>query len=453
MRTRPVEPSRSLDEAFERFTQEIGAWVGDATAAYRETPPSDVHDQGTYTTAWAPYARLSNDARPAAFMKELRDRIAAHFTSTGKWRHGYWRMQEAHHGTEHYELFLGALAELDPADAATARQLDDAAEHLGNWSSEVPDWYDWERGVYLSMYFGADGIKRGAAEILNVPDHLRCANIALLAHAATRKPRYLELAAAYAGRWAEALLAEPRIPVGLDARGAVFDLEGESRQAYQGFAGMAFSDDGGGLASETDRAENFLASGVVKTFLELFRHTREPKFLRAAEKLLDVLAREVADPDAGAAVADLRRYRRLMESERYDDALRQAGQGLDPGAIRELGIEPELKRPSRPSGIGKRADMPRWFENGAPRRHGPVLLAALAELNRDEALARQALDLGRTCLALAREAYPHGREHGCSARSISAVARGHGRDNHAGVVTEVYAPLAEAFGLGRAAKA
>lgn len=38
---------------------------------------------------------------------------------------------------------------------------------------------------------------------------------------------------------------------------------------------------------------------------------------------------------------------------------------------------------------------------------------------------------------------------GCSARSVSAVARGHGRDNNAGMTTAVLAPLLGALGSTR----
>ena len=47
-------------------------------------------------------------------------------------------MQEAHHGTEHFELFLGMLYRLDPDDAATTAQLLDAAEHIVNSVPGIP---------------------------------------------------------------------------------------------------------------------------------------------------------------------------------------------------------------------------------------------------------------------------------------------------------------------------
>ena len=48
---------------------------------------------------------------------------------------------------------------------------------------------------------------------------------------------------------------------------------------------------------------------------------------------------------------------------------------------------------------------------------------------------------GDRYLHLARASFSDGREHGCSARSVSAVARGHGRDNNTGILTGVLGPL------------
>ncbi len=96
---------------------------------------------------------------------------------------------------------------------------------------------------------------------------------------------------------------------------------------------------------------------------------------------------------------------------------------------------------SRPAGVGKRQDRPLWDEDGQPRQHNPILLAAAAQIKNDQSLATQAVDLARTYFNLARQVYPHGRHHGCSARTVSAIGRGHGRDNNAGMSTAVLKPL------------
>jgi len=114
---------------------------------------------------------------------------------------------------------------------------------------------------------------------------------------------------------------------------------------------------------------------------------------------------------------------------------------LHPETVEELAIETDIRRKERPSGIGKRTDKPNWFENGGPPRHNPILLAVAAEITGKPELATIALDLGSTYLQLAMATLPDGRNYGCAANTVSAIARGHGRENHAGVTTAVLAPL------------
>ena len=120
--------------------------------------------------------------------------MCGHLAGSGAWRHGYWTDQEAHHGTEHFDVFLRALWRLDPDDAETARQFTDAAEHVGNWADGVPEWFDPETGLFRSMYLGTDAVWTGPGYDLNVPDHLRLVSMALLAHEMTDDFRYLDLA-------------------------------------------------------------------------------------------------------------------------------------------------------------------------------------------------------------------------------------------------------------------
>lgn len=221
--TQPVIPSPDLSAACERFLADVGEWVRDCIQRYADAPPTKVHDQATYTTGWEPWLQATIDPAALAFLAKMRDDIFLHYTNTGSWWHGYWTMQEAHHGTEHFELFLGFLGRVLPGDSETARQLDDTAEHLGNGSPDVPDWFGWERWRYRSLFFGADGVRTGPGMEVNTPDHLRCVNICLLADGlnaeaqrrggAEGKRGYVDLAVAYAGEWADALLAEERLPL------------------------------------------------------------------------------------------------------------------------------------------------------------------------------------------------------------------------------------------------
>lgn len=438
----PLFESNSPQEACDGFLSEVKTWAHACVDRYAGQPPTDGHDQLTYTTGWEPYLIACRDEEVFQFLSAARDETAAHFVRTGAWRHGYWRMQEAHHGTEHFELFLGFLLRVDPGSPETVRQIVDMAEHLGNWSPDVPEWFDHTTGLFRSLYFGADVIREDKHE-LNLADHLRCANILLLAHDATRERRYLELAESYSRRWAAAICeGDGCLPLGITRDGAIYSASGLKEEDYPEFPGLV-----GGLQTELDRAENILASGGIQLFLRLWQETRAEVFLDAARRLLQVLSSELGDADAGPVADAIRRFRRITGRRDFDGLVTQAVAKLTPFAIRSMKLALSQNPDRRSKGVGKRADLPVWSEDDRPRRHDPILLALAAEIQEDPLLAARAVDLARTCFVLSTKLLPDGRDHGCAARTVSAVARGHGRNNHAGMTTSVLLPTMEHFGL------
>ena len=445
MRSRRTDTSSSLPEATNRFLRALGEWVGGCLDRYATAESLDGHDQLTYTTSWEPWILARDEGSALDFLIRRRDAVRDHFIRTGQWFHGYWRAQEVHHGTEHFQLFLGYLSRISPDDPATDEQLIDAAEHLGNWIPGIPEWFDWDTGLFHGLYFGTDGVIGPAGEHLNMPDHFRCVNICLIAHEMTGDQAYLDLARLHAGRWADAILSADTLPPLLGETGGVYSFEQreDAEKDYRTVVGQA-----GRFDLEINRAENLLASDAVSAFLKLNGSVGNGRFKAAAERILDVTLGALNDPDVGPAAHAIRRYRRSTGDGRYDDGVVRAVDRLDPYGFSELALEPEPEKSERAQGIGKRSDIPHWYEDGEPRQCNPVLLALAAEIQGDERLATRAVDLGRTYLALARQVYADGREHGCSARTVSAVARGHGRANNTGVVTGVLGPVIEAFALG-----
>lgn len=442
--TMPVDHSATPQEACDRFLQEIRSWFRDSERELENVLPLNGHDQGTFTTAWVSYINATGDQEPLNYMKRLRDEISQHFNRSERWHHGYWKAQEVHHGTEHFELFLGALAQLDPKDGATQNQLIDAVEHIGNWADGVPEWFNWEDGTFRSMFLGTETVRIGPDTAVNVADHFRLVNLCLIAYDLTQEARYIELPRIHVGLWAEAILADERLPVGLRAGRGVYGLSDTEREKYRSFTGAAPE-----LTVPIARAENFLASNTLDAFLALWTLTQDASLRAAAERLLDVVATDLESPQAGAAADALRRYRRLTGDSRYDaaaeEALLKASERIDPFEIAEIAIDAQPPKSERLPGIGHRQDIPDWYENGRPRAHNPLTLAFVAEIRNDPRLATLAVDLARTYFLLARQVYPHGHEHGCSARSVSAVARGHGRENNAGVITGALDPIMSHF--------
>ncbi len=438
--TQLIDRSSTVEAAAAAFLASVQLWVREATQTYATAPALDVHDQATFTTGWEPYIRATGDEEALCFLQQLRDRIRDHYVATGQWHHGYWTMQEAHHGTEHYELFLGMLARLAPDDPATVAQLVDVAEHLGNWVPAVEPWFDWDQGVYHSFRFGSTGVEREPSMALNMPDHFRCINIALLAHRATNDARYLDLATVAGQRWATAILAEADLPIGLVGDRAIYRFTPTEERLYRTYVGQSSA-----LQDATDRAESFLASDAINALLYLWQATTVTAFRQAAERLLDLLAPTLADADAGAVADAIRHYRQYTGADRYDAAVRAAVATATPAALQHIGVDLAARPGERPAGVGKREDMLLWREDDQPRRHNPITLAVAAEIEDDPQLATHALDLAHAYLQLARRCLPDGRTHGCAARTVSAVARGHGRENHAGMTTAVLGPLLQRF--------
>jgi len=426
-----VEPSASLRQAAENFLDEVRAWVERVIEANPDGVTSDSHDGGTFMVPWAVYAQASGDGRVAEFMRSYRDNAKAHFEAAGKWLDGYWRTQEAHHGPEHFQLFMHTLWSLDPTDAETVRQFEDAAEHIGNWKDGFPKWYDEERGMLRSFHLGTESVGKAAP---NVPEHVRFVDMAVKAHEMTGAGRYLEFARAYGGRWAEAVLAGPELPVALDEDGAVYDLAAD-RERYRAFAGAAPKD----LTQDLPRAENLLASGVPDVMLRLWQITGEDTFRAAAERITDAAAAALDSPIAWQCQAAVRRYRETTGSDRYDEQV-AALAGVCGPQLEQLTIVPEVEGKPMGDPMGMRRDKPDWLDERGGLAPGPLLWALCGLVTDDEALLTRAVDLGAAHFRLGQRAFGDVTAHGCGSRSLSAVARGHGRLNGAGVVTEVLAP-------------
>ena len=266
-------------------------------------------------------------------------------------------------------------------------------------------------------------------------DHFRGVNLLLVAHEMTGEHRYLDAAAKHGKLWADAINDFGEAPHGLSPEGALRDVDDESYARYRKFAGQA-----GDLSVKVDRAENILASDGIAALLALWQRTDDDAFRTAARTLIAQLSTELADPDAGPAADAVRYYRRVTGDTQFDAAVCDAVAGVDAHAIREISVDPEARRPERGHGVGKRVDAPVWMEDGRPRTVSSITLAVAADIEGSADKQAVAVDLARAYFALARKTFPHGRHHGCSARTVSAVARGHGRDNNAGMVTAVLKP-------------
>ncbi len=428
------------------FKRRLRIWIDCCIQAYRSESPTQGKGQLTYTTAWEPVLRTTTSSSAVEFLAQKRDEVANHFNSSEIWRHGYWRKADVRQGTEHFRLFLAFLYRVNPYDETTRAQLLDAAEHVGNWAHDAMPWYESANGLYRSLILGTDVVDDQSTG-WNVPDHLPLSRLALVAYHADGGDRYLDMARRYSLHWANAVNADDHIPAGLSFSGPFYDLCGRKEDIYRHAIDVA-----GPVSGDQDCAENLLANGAVDLFLELWQLSSNNVLRRAAEKILDELLPQLADPDAGALAQAIRYYRKLTEDPRYDDVVIAATSALNPYEIGAIGVQPNVMRLTRMSGVGKRLDMPVWFEDMHLRRHNPILLSLAAEISGDLKLATIAMDLARTYFELAKETMRTGRQNGDAANTVSAIARGHGRENGSGMVTAVFGPLQEATYYAEALK-
>ncbi|MFW6309338.1 MAG: hypothetical protein ACOC1S_04905 [bacterium] len=435
MKTKKVKNTESITESVDLFIESIGEWVKEGINDLEDELPIDIHDQMSFTLPWRPYMITRDDEKSLEFMKKKRDEIFEFFTKEGRWKHGYWQINDCHHGSEHFEFFIENLWQLDPGDENTLNKMEDAVEHIGNWVEEIPDWFNRHKNLFYCYHFGTGKLKYEQGDkIENRPQHMRCVNLCLFAYNMIGKEKYLDFAVNYGTLWAEMMINSNGIPnIFTEDQLEVMD-NGEYRLNIES---DSTEDD------LVDRVENNLANGVINSFLELFKLTGEKKFKKAAEELLDVVSRYIDDYEAGCGADVIRRYRNITGDNRYDQAILDVVDNLNPYDFTEVSIKTEVNRER--DGIGIRGDKPGWYEDGKPAQNNPITLAVAAEIKSDEKLAIRAVDIARTYFELAKKVFPHGHTHGCSSTSIGSIGRGSGRENNSGVITAVLEPVLARF--------
>ncbi|MFW5988225.1 MAG: hypothetical protein ACOCQA_02160 [bacterium] len=422
----------NLQKACKLFLQDIGDWAYRVVNKYPDGFVSDSHDGGTFMVPWAVFVKYNEDQKILKFMKKYRDNSCQHFKKNGQWYHGYWKRQEAHHGPEHFQIFMYTLWQLDTDDDITVKQFIDAVEHIGNWANKIPEWYDWEKGLMKSMYLGTEYVGKPA---INVPDHIRFVDLAIKAYQITEKDHYINFAQHYAKRWAEAINNSESLPIGLVEKGGIYENVLNDSE-YANFAGAAPDD----LNDEILKAENLLASGFPDVLLKLWKITEKKRYRNAAEKVIEVAKIEATNPIAWQVHAAIRRYRDITGQKRFDSVVNNVSD-RELRKISKLYMNPAPEREDYEDAMGMRGDKPEWKDETGNMAPGPLLQALYGLINEDEEVLTNAVTLARSYFDLAEKAYGDINEHGCTSQALHSIARGHGRLNGAGVVTEVLEPV------------
>lgn len=424
----------SVQAGIQLLLDELNDWLSAVMDEHLHRDWQGIHDEGTFLTAWAGYHAYTQDARVRHLASNLFDKwehwARSHFL------HGYHPRQEVHHGTEHFIIFLDWLRQIAPDHDRVREALDDGAHHAGNWAEGMPVWFNWDACRYVSYSLGTETV---GDEGFNFVDHMRMLHLAMAGWHATGHQHYLSLCEAYGTVWARAIRDLPDVPLYLEGEHAeetfAFVLESFLKAAPQEITPWA-------------RIENHMASGSAKILMELWEITGQTLFLQAARRLVQGCIADatspIANPVGHAASQLILAGTDPMELGLSQETFTQ----LVPWESlqhRELGIQ-TAQRPSCRASIGFRYDMPAyylktgdtWQELAIPAP-ASLMLAWTLTHNEEYALDACCLALGK--LRLARQVYRDGRHHGCTAQSIAAAVRGHGRCWGIGDVSGVLAHI------------
>ena len=167
------------------------------------------HEAGGAWRIAFPHVRVRvDDAR-------IRERIAAVMAARRKYTdenyfHGYPDETESHHQIETFIYFqiplfhfnsIGSSGGLGTAIALSS--IEDVAHHAGNWVSDVPAWYDWDKHAFRSYWLGTRSTRDYSPYDYQEANHFRIISTVNASYLGTKNERYLELAVDYANRWCD----------------------------------------------------------------------------------------------------------------------------------------------------------------------------------------------------------------------------------------------------------
>jgi len=303
-------------------------------------------EAGGYTRSFVGAYCLSGDQRIPVFMKQFRDDWKQALDASGHFYHGYDSNENGDyitHTAEAYSQFLLNVLYLDISDDKTVQMVDDGAEHLGNWCSDIQDWYDWDRHVFLSYFLGTKSPYHKPPYDFQSPRHFRVLQIAVAAYEATGNKRYLDLCDDYCGFWAEAILDAP---TDADAPSSFYMITQEEFKRYSQeepyksewrferyYEKFPVDNDSykeldyvpGHLIKSLEPPYHVL-NDLVMTWLEIYKHSPKEDYRKAIRRLIagwielgDDLPSQVAGIEPHCGI-HLPKYRDFIGDDSLDEA-------------------------------------------------------------------------------------------------------------------------------------
>lgn len=439
-------------EAYSSLRTAMRRWLQQSMMLDPPGPNDGGEDEANYALAWFPHYLITGDSNVLEHFDTLKDALAGWVERDCF--HGYEKKAEAHHGPEPFLLFLPRYLGLKPEDKEAISLLTDAAEHIGNWVSEIPDWYDYTRDTFIGYNIGTEFVDNQDKDRYELAEHFRFIHIALATYRITGEKRYVDWAIRYGQKRAERIItASEPMPLLWDLNEKGLSEEEVNEKNLHRLVASGHHIPGDPLAG----IENLLASGAIYALGDLYLLTGEEIYKSAARRIIEPLLTSLSDPFNDPAAAVISYYRWTFQDTSYDSVIEEGLQNLPttPPELLALVFPEEIRR--RELGVGKRSDMAYWGEwsdDGSvkPIREPSTATLTLAyQLTGDVAYAHRALQNAGTRLNIARRVLRGGREHADMGGAVCSVAAGHGRNWGHGAVTSCYGPLLlgtrEIFGM------
>jgi hypothetical protein len=439
--TAKITISPTIEDAKEQILNELFLWFKDVQSRHSNTPWIGIHDEGTYLLSFREFIKLTFDeSKRQEIINFLMERLQACDLYFDKHlKDGYWSRQEAHHGIEHFCIFLNWMHELMPHHPIVKKQILNASRHLIEKLHKKEPWYDKESKRFVSIFLGS---KRNGREYFNAVEHLRFIRLAWMGFWYDNNSDLYKILIEYSNEWKQAILSNSIIPTYLEYKNISYqDLSERYRLLYRSVVGAAPQD-----ATMEANAEIHIANGTIPLFFHIYSLTQDQGYLEASRRILNALKPQLQSKYAHPLgslffkMFSLGYFPELKDLEihlgikEYIPLINESTMIINQNVNWKDPKYYNLKNT-----VGMRRDMPEIIINAKNGKQialpSPGTLSLLYKITHNHEYCIIALDYARTILKIVRNIYDDGRKHGCGSQTISAFCIGHGRNWSSGYVS------------------
>jgi len=431
----PDKPVPAWAEKELALRREVESWTVHTIDRQRAQPWRGRHDEGSFVSSWFGFCLLSGDNTVKDFLYSLREGFID--WSRRNLYHGYAPEGECHHHTEIFTDWFVYYSLLDKNDTRCAEVTEDAAEHIGNWSPDVPEWYDWQKHMFRSWWLGTKVVRAEPPYDYNSFDTWHLTALALYAYQITGKSRYLELCEDFFEPWRDLFLRNEgppqlvRFPVSDPEELAriYWSQEGVGVDASLKASYLYPNQMGDDWQSYRDSYQTtFLGyTGAIYSSLARFSQlSGTTKYVPVLKKIVDTKRAYAGEKAAYGGYAVPVNYSEMV---RYRDLSGEACYDADIAKYEAQCVEDWKSSPPVPSillldHVSLRAPWDAWMkwayrDDGGrivecPDALGSPIVVYQRSGNKD--VLAHAMEHARVRLRMALFSLRDGREHGCAAR-------------------------------------